>query len=220
MTMNTNDLIDSLAKDLDPVQPLPRPGKRAAVWLFGAIVYLAVVSFGFSSFGQAMDGVDRGFLQTQLIGVAAGILAAIAAFASVIPGYSKRVLIWPAIATFAWLAVFLYASLSNGPQPNVLAASHEWVCVAVILVGGAPLVAALAVMLRRGAPLNPMLTALLGALAVGLLANFGACISRPHPENAVTLAWHGGALIALAFACIAGSRSVLNWGSLQNTKRG
>jgi hypothetical protein len=211
--MNTNELIDDLARDLAPVKRLPRPEKRAAGWLFCSTLYLALLAFTMSSFGTAADSLDPELLGTQLVGVLAGILAAIAAFASVVPGYSRRVLIWPSIATIAWLVLFVFSALSANEGQNVLAASHEWVCVALMLIGGGPLVFALAVMLRRGAPLNPVLTALLGALAVGLLSNFGACIARPHAQDVVTLAWHGGALVAMAFVCIAGSRLVLTWGA-------
>jgi hypothetical protein len=216
MTIDTNDLIDRLANDLAPVEPLPRPAQRAGAWLLGSVLYLALLTFVLSRVASATDGPDIGLLWPQLIGVVAGILAAVAAFASVVPGYSRRVLVWPAVATLGWLAVLVFSALGSSDEQNVLAASQEWVCVAVILLGGTPLVVALTVMLRRGAPLNPALTALLGALAVGLLANFGACLSRPHPEDAVTLAWHGGALIALAVACIAGAHFVLNWASRKN----
>lgn len=211
MKMNTDDLIEGLANDLAPVRPLSRPERRAAGWLVGSILYFTLLAYVSLRFGSGVDGVDTRLLISQLIGVVAGVLAAVAAFASVIPGYSRRVLIWPAIATATWLAVFAYGALTAGSERAVVASQSEWFCVGVILIGGSPLVAALAVMLRRGAPLNPALTALLGALAVGLLANFGACVSRPHVEDAATLVWHGGAIVALALVCTAGARFVLRW---------
>lgn len=210
--MRTDSLIDRLADGLTPVRPLRPPGVRAAWWILGAISYLAVLAFAWSGFRLAPGNGDIGFLIVQLVGVIAGILAAIGAFASVVPGFSNRVQVWPLVATIAWLAAMIVSSLGAGENQAILAAQYEWACVAIIVIGGAPLVAALAVMLRRGAPLHPIRTALLGALAVGLLANFGACISRPHAEDAVTLAWHGAAVLALIIICTAGVRFVLRWG--------
>jgi hypothetical protein len=211
--VNTNDLIERLANELPPVRPLRRPAKRAAVWLLGSILYLGGLAFAVSSFAFEADGMESSLLISQLIGVLAGIVAAIAAFASVVPGYSKRVLLWPAIATFGWFAVFVSTALRGGDWQLVATSQREWACIAIILIGGSPLIAVIATMLRRGAPLNPALTGLLGALAVGLLANFSACISLPHSDGAVTLVWHGGAIVALALVCIVGARFVLTWGS-------
>lgn len=211
--MNTNELIERLANELAVVRPLKRPARRAAPWLIGSVLYLGGLTLAVSSFSLRADGPDSGVLISQLIGVVAGILAAIAAFASVVPGYSKRVLISPSMATLAWLVAFVFVALEGASDgQSVVASRHEWVCVAVILLGGGPLVAALAVMLGRGAPLNPVLTAMLGALAVGLLANFSACVALPHADGAVTLVWHGAAVIVLGLVCAAGARFVLTWG--------
>jgi hypothetical protein len=108
--------------------------------------------------------------------------------------------------------VWLGSLIAAGGEPaSIVGAQHEWLCVAVILVGGAPLLAVLAAMLRRGAPLNPAVTAAFAALAVGTLANVGACVSQPHADHYVTLVWHGGAILALALACVLGARLVLRW---------
>lgn len=211
MTGDTDHLIEQLATDLAPVDPLWRPAKRAAVWAVGAVIYLSVLAFVVSRFAVATGGIDTSLMVSQFVGIVAAVLAAIAAFASVVPGYSKRVLIGPAFAGAAWIVFLALAALRGGDEPVVASAQHEWFCVAIILLGGIPLIAALAGMLRRGAPLNPALTGLLGALAVGLFASFSACISLPHADGAVMLAWHGGAIVALAIACVAGARFVLRW---------
>jgi hypothetical protein len=209
--MKTDNMIEQLAAELTPVRPLRPPGLRAAWWVLGAVLYLAVLTFARTGTGFEANAEVAGFLVIQAIGVVAGILAAIAAFASVVPGHSNRVAVWAFIAAIGWLASMALAAFGADGSPAILAAQHEWVCVAVILIGGAPLVAALSIMLRRGAPLRPIRTGLLTALAVGLLANFGACLSSPHAADPVTLAWHGGAVLALIGVCIAGARVVLRW---------
>jgi hypothetical protein len=70
---------------------------------------------------------------------------------------------------------------------------------------------ALAVMLRRGAPLVPRGTAALGALAVTSLASTAMCLAQPHERDVLVLVWHGATMAALSgLAAIAG-RSILNW---------
>jgi hypothetical protein len=213
MTVDTNHLIERLGDGLTPVQPLRRPWQRAAAWLAGCVVYFGILAFVVSGLDFTAGGRNTGLLISQLIGVGAGMLAGIAAFASVIPGYSKRVLIWPAFATLIWLAAFLFSAADSASTDQAAGTSPpEWVCVGIILLGGGPLIAALGAMLRRGAPLNPMLTGLLGAMAVGLLANFSACLSLPHSDGQATLIWHGSAIVALAVVGVIGARYVLAWG--------
>ena len=213
--MNTEHLIERLAKDLTPVEPLRRPGRRAAVWLLGAALYIAILTVAMSALGFATHAGDARLLLPQLAAIVAGVLAATAAFASVVPGYSKHVLVWPPIAAaLVWLGTLIVGSLSQRQElVTILSAEHEWLCVAQIVIGSAPLVAVLAMMLRRGAPLNPALTAALAAIAVGILANVGACASTPHANDAITLVWHGGAILALVLVCAWGARFVLTWGA-------
>jgi hypothetical protein len=216
--MNTNDLIEELAKNLAPVEPLWRSGRRAAVWLIGAAVYVGVLVLAMSEPDGAANLIDASVALPQLAAIVTGVLAATAAFASVVPGRSMRVLVWPAIAALVWLGTLIIGARLDQPTA-ILAAEHEWLCVGLILFGGAPLLAWLAVMLRRGAPLNPAVTAALAAIAVGTLANVGACVWRPHTNEEITLVWHGGTILVLALVCIWGARFVLTWGAAGRSAR-
>jgi hypothetical protein len=209
--VKTDDLIQQLAAELEPVRPLPSPGKRAVLWLAGSVLYFAALAIGMSRLGGGMGGIESSLLFSQSIGVLAGVLAVIAAFASVVPGHSNRALIGAVAAALAWLGWFAVTAIGAGEAQALAASQPEWICVAVILVGGAPLAAVMAVMLKRGAPLNPALTGFLIAMAVGLLANFSACISLPHGDVGVAFAWHGGALAVLALCCVIVSRLALTW---------
>jgi hypothetical protein len=84
-------------------------------------------------------------------------------------------------------------------------------CVAVIVLSSGPLLAALWLMLRRGAPLNPGVTAALAALAVSALANVAACVAQPHPQNGVTLIWHGATIAVLVTIAAATGHLVFKW---------
>ena len=74
----------------------------------------------------------------------------------------------------------------------------------------------LTVMLRRGAPLNPAATAALAALAVGAMANVGACLSLPHANSAITLVWHGGVVLVLAAVAALTARLVFGWSAARS----
>ncbi|HET8698320.1 MAG TPA: NrsF family protein [Gammaproteobacteria bacterium] len=203
--MNTDELIQRLASDLAPVEPLRRPAKRAAAWLVGAGLYVGVFLLLTRSGGAF---TDRGTLWAQLAALAACVLAALAAFASVVPGHSRVVFVWPLIAVLAWLGMLVAGA--TWPGEAVTEARHELACVGLIVLGGAPLLVALAAMLRRGAPFQPAVTGAFAALAVGALTSAGACFWRPHADDAVTLIWHGGAILAVVVACVLGARFALS----------
>jgi hypothetical protein len=201
--MNTDRLIAQLADRLSPVQPLRRPGFRAFVWLCGASAFLGVLAISMTSQADvAANGGGIAFVGPQFIAILTAVLAARAAFTSVIPGYSRAPLIWPVVAGLVWVAA-LAIGIPAGQSAAMLAAPREWMCVAVIVLSGGPMMVALWLMLRQGAPLNPSVTAALGALAVGALANVAACVAHPHTNNGITLVWHGATmavLVALASA--------------------
>jgi hypothetical protein len=158
----------------------------------------------------AMNGVGIAFVGPQLIAIVTGVLAAWAAFTSVVPGYSRTAAIWPVVAGLAWIGG-LAIGTPEGQSGAILAAPREWMCVALIVLSGGPMMAALWLMLRQGAPLNPSVTAALAALAVGALANVAACVSHPHTNNAVTLVWHGATMAALVGVAAVTGGLALTW---------
>jgi len=210
--VNTDDLIETMAQGLEPVPPLWRPSTRAVVWFVGAALYLGalVVAMGLAGTNTASAGAP--FWISQMAAIVAGILASGAAFASVVPGSAKGSRAWALFAALVWLGTLLMAVRGEGTWGAVPGASHEWICVGFIVIGGAPLMLALTLMLRRGAPLNPAVTAVLAALAVGTLANVGACVSLPHANSAVTFTWHGGVVLALVLLAALSGRRVFTWG--------
>ena len=208
--MNTEDLIEKMASGLEPVAPLSSPGKRAAAWLLGAALYLGVLVLAMVLASGAAGAAGTSFWAAQAVAIAAGALAGTAAFVSVVPGLANRLRWWAGAAFLVWLAT-LVAPPAAVDWSTVAAANHEWVCAGFIVLGGAPLAAALAWMLRRGAPLSPATTAALAALAVATLANVGACVSLPHENGAVTFVWHGGVVLAVVGVAAWSGRRVFSW---------
>ena len=215
--MNTNDLIETLAQGLEPKATLWRPGTRTAAWALGAAVYLGILVLTMSAINSHTGSAGAGFWASQIAAVVMGLLAGRAAFVSVVPGLPKRSRVWPVLAALVWLGTLAAASPPDFDWPTVLAASHEWVCVGFIVMGGVPLMWVLVAMLRRGAPLSPATTAAFAALAVAALANVGACLSLPHANSAITFAWHGGVVLILALVAALTGHLMFRWRTAPST---
>jgi hypothetical protein len=211
--MNTDRLLEQLAHDLRPAPALRQPWARAAVWLFAAGLYLALLATLMTS--RADVAANRGsgwlFLVSQGTALATAATAAIAAFASTVPGFSSRVAMLLIIAATTWVGTLLGAAASEwGAVGGAdLWAPREWLCVVTIVLGGAPLWVTLAFMLRQGAPLAPRTTTALGALAAAAVANVAACVSEPHPSSIVTLLWHGGTIVVVTIVAASAARYVM-----------
>jgi hypothetical protein len=209
--MKTENLIESLAQRLEPTPLLPSPAKRAAAWSLGALLYVGLLVLGMGFVAGFTDVTGAPFWVALATALATGVLASSAAFASVVPGIANRAGLWALAAGLVWLGSLLAAPGADADWSAVGRASHEWACVAFIVIGGAPLAVALAWMLRRGAPLRPSTTAAFAVLAAAALANAGACFSLPHANGAVTFAWHGTVVLVLIILGALTGRLVFAW---------
>jgi hypothetical protein len=208
--MKTDELIEHLARNVTPVAPWPKPARRALVWWLGAVVYIVALAAVMTRGGLLASGEARAWLP-QAAALVASLVAVHGAFVSVVPGRATSPTVALAVAGLVWLGTLFAASGWAVPAAGIVAAQHEWACVALIAIGGAPLMIVLAAGLRRGAPLSPATTAALVALAAGTLANVGACWSLPHASNESTLVWHGGAVAALVVAGALAGRRFFKW---------
>ena len=222
-SVDTEQLIRTLALDVEPVRPLGRPSLRAAAWAAGAVLYLGVLILVMSprdDLGARIQ--DPRFLIEQLAALLMGVTAAAAALASVVPGFPRRVLLLPLAPLAAWLGVIGFGAVQDIQLSGLgagLFLQADWRCVATILAGAAVPAVAMVRMLRRGAPLTPHLTAGLGGLAAAGLGNLGVCLFHPHSSNLVLLIWHAGTVLLLAaLAAWVGSR-ILRWPSTARTAR-
>ncbi len=219
---DTETLIRELADRTPKVRPLARPWVRAAAWLAIAVPSALLVVVMMSMHG---DWVSRLLLprvvSEEAFALATGVLAAIAAFASVVPGYSRKVLFLPLVPLALWLGGLGQSSVRDWLQltSQGFSMQSEWVCLPGTIMAGAVPAIAMAVMLRRGAPLTPRLSALLGGLAAAGLGNLGVCVTHHAYGNVLVLVWH--VTIVLLLTMIMGSvgRRVLNWQSLVEQAR-
>jgi len=213
--MDTNALIQELANSAAPVQRLPAPWARMLIWLALSVPFLASVIWMMmpSEINPVATIADRRFLIEEAALLVTALTAALAAFASVVPGYDRRILLIPLLPLAAWLA-----SLGEGCWRNWVALGAngltlrpDWDCLPpAILIGIVPSIA-MVVMLRRGAPLIPRISIALAAMAVAALANLGLRVFHVGDASAMVLFWHlGGAAVLAGLAALAGRR-VLYW---------
>jgi hypothetical protein len=212
--MNTEDLIDRLGRDATIAKPLPTPGRRAAVWLLWGAIYLIVLTvMKFAVMSSSRLTATPLYLLQQGAALVAGITAARAALASVVPGAQNRVWGPPLVSGALWIALLLWEAARNlrAVGTTGVTGDSEWPCVAAMVMGSAVLGGPLIWMLRRGAPLTPRATAFLAGLAALSIANVEACLTRPHLSAITVLLWHGttAGIAALTFAAM--GRTWLRW---------
>src|SRR5688572_4358052 len=103
MSRSTESLIQELTHDLQPVRPLWRPWIRTAVWLALSAPYIAILLLITPWHTLPRAWPAAAFLIEELAAFVLGVGAAIAAFASVIPGHSRRLLKWLSVPLVFWL---------------------------------------------------------------------------------------------------------------------
>lgn len=212
--MNTEDLIDRLARDAAPVAPLPAPGARTALWALWAALYLIIVGVimrtTMATAGAALTPV---YVLQQGAALFTAIAAARAAFVSVIPGAPAGPWTLALGGAVAWLAAAAWGVSADLRVAGTIGIStqSDWPCVVSIMFGGLVLGGPLLWALRRGAPLTPHLTAFLAGLAALSIANIEACLTRPHAFASTILLWHGSTIVLVALVCAVAGRRWLFW---------
>ena len=220
--MDTEKLIQTLVETAQPVRPLSRPWVRTALWLAVATPYMALVVIVVTPRADLIAKMSEArYPIEQFAALATGIAAAAAAFATTIPGYSRKVLLLPVLPLTAWLGALGQGCVEAWMQfgPSGLSLRPDWFCLpGIVLVGAIPAIA-MVVMLRRGAPLFPCLSTALAALAAAGLGNFGLRFFHPQDASLMVLVWQFGSVFMLAALAGCLGRYVLNWQSIIGTAR-
>ena len=208
MTLNTAELIKSLAEDCAPVRPLPPPLTRVAQWLAISVPYVAAVTLAYRLSGNEISlSLEPRLLIEELATIVTAMTAAVAAFCCGIPGLDRKIAFLPLLPLTVWLVSIGQVCAKSWLQLRAagLSLNVGWECLPPsALIGLLPAVA-MVVMLRRGAPLYPRVTMALGGLAVAALANLGLRLFHAGDVTIVMLTWHLGAVaLLLALACWSG----------------
>lgn len=192
--MKTDELIHELGRDLRPVRRLPPPGRRAAWWLSGGALYVAALA-GFAWARRGHLGVELAApdLTQQVTLALTSVLAAVAAFASVSPGTISRSRAALMLPLGAMMAALVWGVARDVQESGSIGLGREtdWPCVVSTTIGTIVLWGMASAMLRRGAVLEPRMTAVLAGAAAVSLANIEACVGRAHAFTATVIVWHG-----------------------------
>ncbi len=214
MTMNTDSFIERLAANTDPIRRLSNPWVRAAAWFAIAAPYVTLVVVMMTPRADISAKLsDSHYLLEQTAALATGITAAAAAFASIIPGYDRRIALLPLVSLGVWLASLGEGCVQAWLQEGAggLNLTLDFVCIpAIALVGTFPALA-MAVMLRKGAPLMPHVSAALGGLAAAGLGNFGLRLFHHQDASLMVLVWQMGTVVILTIICGCAGRLLLDW---------
>lgn len=211
--MDTDKLIASLTEKADPVRRLPSPWIRTALWFAIAIPYVAVIVMMMVPRDDlALKFTDLRFLLEQIAALCTAIGAAVAAFQSIIPGYNRRFLLLPLVPLSIWLASLGQGCVETWWRGDALLSfTSDFLCIPTIaLVGTLPAVA-MALMLRKGAPLWPHTSAALGGLAAAGLGNFGLRLFHNQDASLMVLVWQMGTVFMLTIICGWAGRLFLDW---------
>jgi hypothetical protein len=220
--METDRLITHLVECADPVKPLPFPWTRAMAWLVLSAPYIALVVLVVSPRTDLIAKLaDWRFLLEQMAALATAVTAATAAFATVIPGYSRSAILFPALPLAIWLGSLSLGSIQTWLRYGAagLTPELEWICFPAIALAGSVPAIALAVMLRRGVPLMPCVTTGLGGLAAAGLGDFGLRLFHQQDASLMVLVWQVGSVAILTGIAACSGRYILNWESLTGTTR-
>lgn len=212
--METHELITRLAADTRTVRRLQPPWLRALVWLAIALPYVAAVVWGkLRMVDLTQTLAEPRFVIEQAATFATALAATVAAFASIVPGFDRRVLLLPLPPLALWLASVGHGCLQDWLQfgADGLAIRPDWECLPYAMVIGIVPAVAMVVMLRRGAPLLPRLTLVLGALAVAAIGNFGLQLFHFRDASIMVLFWHLGSVVVLSVLAGWFGRRVLGW---------
>ena len=200
--MSTEDLIQQLTHDLQPVRRLRPVAVRIAGWL---VVAVASLGLGLSVMGirrELGDAVDRtDFAIESVLLIVTALSAAVGALLVSVPGADRirhlRVLpIVVGTATVLWALGDLLMAAATGAPAGVM--TPGWYCVYTTAGIAAIPSVVLFVMIRRAAPLHAARAGFLALLATAAVGVIGANFMCPYDRPLHMLLWHAAPLMLFA----------------------
>jgi hypothetical protein len=200
--VRTDELIQHLAADVQPVRPLRPLAQRAIGWLVLAATSLALVMMAMGvrrELGDPLDRADFGF--EALLLVVTAVSAAMAALVISVPGAEQsRLVRWlpitAGIVCVLWAGGELAFAAATGAPTGRL--TFAWHCVYKTTSVAAVPGIALFLMVRRAAPMHAGWAGLLAVLATTAVGVLGANIICPNDRPLHMLLWHASPLILFA----------------------
>lgn len=203
---------------------LRTPLARLGLWLLVALPYAALLLLVFRDHaapGLAEVMASPRYLVEQSAALLTAFTAAYAAFVSLVPGGDRKILWLPLLPLALWLASIGQGCVEDWLRLGSAALSVrlDTGCLTPMLLIGAVPAGVMIAMLRRGAPLMPRLSFVLGGLAVAGLVNFVLQLFHAGDLTIMILVWHVGlVLVVAAMAGWVGPR-LLGWSRVHGAAR-
>jgi len=218
--LETNALIENLSTEVRPVARLGAPRRRLGLWLLVALPYAALLLYLYRDHaapGLAETMSSPRYLIEQAAAFLTAITAAYAAFVSLVPGSDKRILWLPLMPLALWLASIGAGCVQDWLRlgPAALSLRLDTGCLVPMLLVGVVPAGAMIAMLRRGAPLMPRLSFVLGGLAVAGLVNFVLQLFHAGDLTVMILVWHIGLLLVVVLVAGWLGPRLLRWNRLK-----
>lgn len=196
--MATDDLIDSLVRDLEPVSPLPLPSVRLWRWLAASVALVAAAVAVLGRRGDLDIAIFAQPFQAHVLLLAlAALTSAAAALTMAIPGETvqswRRVV--PAVALGAWLAWLASEVLPLAAAGGAAWPAAGWGCVAKAFAIGVSPGLILAAMIGRSAPGDARATVTFVAMAAAAVGSLGVELTCPLDGPMHLLLWHAGPVV-------------------------
>ncbi len=197
MTVAINDLIDDLGAELRPVRRLRPPLLRAGGWL-AAVLATGLVLASQADLPAIADRLR--FVPDMWLAVLGStmttVLAAVAAFELSLPDRKPTWALLPIPGLVLWIAATGMGCLRAWVIPGVETATmvEARTCFTFIVSLSIPLSIVMIVMIRRGCPLRPNLTAATGGVAVAAAAATLLNFFHPYDAGATDIAVHIAAI--------------------------
>ena len=211
--MQTEEVIESLAAQLQPVRRLRAPLLRALGWLalvgaVGGVLIAQAVGSGIFMQRIAIPRVAVEDVATALT----AITAIVAAFKLSVPGYSPRWAVLPLLPFLLWVGASGLGCLRNGMSLHGADgfSGDSPHCFAFIAGVSVPLAIGLFWMLRRARPIAPLPVALLGTLGVAASAAFMLQFFHPFDVTVIDLTLHLAAVALVVLIGTAWRRALLD----------
>ena len=194
--MSSDNIIESLARDLQPVQRLRGVERRALLWGGFALFCVSIGTYVLGARPDLSQKIsDPAFLCESALLVLIFVFSARSAFHLSVPGAersaSARML--PLLGLLLWACLI---TTNSGHSPSGAAESmNGWHC--ILRMTGLALAPAPAIlfMVRRAAPLSPGWTGWFALLSACSLAILGTQILCANDDPRHLLLWHFGPVL-------------------------
>lgn len=193
-------LIAGLARDIRPVRRLRPAWQRAGGGLLLALAAAAALAVWHGPRPNLADALASPGFIWRLAGAAfTAVFGALAAAQLSVPGRSPLWLAAPMAGICVWVAGIGHGCASAWVVllPGMLAPEEAASCLLTVVLTGLVAIAAMTVMLRRGAPQRLVPASLAAGLAAAGCAGATLTLLHPIDASAMVLAWNIGAMLLL-----------------------